>query len=52
MNHCVDAIWLLRRHLRQRICAGAHTDRLDAINTETIEQRKHVVSDIAETKHP
>ena len=48
MDHRFDARRLLRRHVEQRVRAGAHADRLDAIDAELIEQGKEIARDIGE----
>ena len=48
VNHRGDARRLLRGHVQQRVRAGAHADRLDAIDAEVIEQREDVARDIGE----
>ena len=51
MNHRADPIRLLRGHVEQRIGAGAHANRLDAIDRKAIEQCDYVAGDVGEAKH-
>ena len=52
VNHRGDALRLLGRHVQQRVRAGAHADRPDAIDAETIDQREDVAGHVSEREDP